>query len=74
MKQFAHYALEGLMRQGRHEVWVTLGRYSTADQLEAETRRNVLRNHGEIVATRVTPCYRSTPLDLQTADGSFTSA
>lgn len=77
MKRFAHYALEGLLRQGPHEVWVTLGRYATTDQLEAGVQRSELSRRGDIVATRVTPCYRSAPLDLREAGrsaGAFTSA
>ena len=58
-KRFAHYCLEGLVRQGHHEVWVTLGRYDTAEQVEEIVRRKPSRDG--IVATRVLPCFRQTP-------------
>lgn len=56
MKTFAHYSLEGLLRQGPHEVWITLGTYDSADQVERAAEDS--RSGDEIVATRVLSCYR----------------
>ncbi|MEQ8787555.1 MAG: hypothetical protein RIC55_14725 [Pirellulaceae bacterium] len=60
MKRFDHYALEGLLRQGPHEVWVTLGRYNSTNQVEEVVKRSDVLRRNDIVATRVLPCYRST--------------
>jgi hypothetical protein len=72
MKKFDHFALEGLLRQGPHEVWVTLGRYETTHQVQEGARRSDLLRRPDIVATRVLPCYRTTTLDR--SSGNFTSA
>jgi hypothetical protein len=69
-KRFAHYSLEGLLRQGPHEVWVTLGRFDTAEQVEEIVRR---RRDG-IVATRVLPCYRQTPENASGQHNAITVA
>jgi hypothetical protein len=71
-KRFAHYSLEGLLRQGPHEVWVTLGRYTTVEQAEEVVRKRAAREG--IVATRVLPCYRQTPEGAAERGTGFTVA
>lgn len=67
MKRFVCYTLEGLLRQDRHEVWVVLGIYASAEQAEAAGRAAEARSG--IGQTRIMPYYRTIELPLS-HDGS----
>lgn len=59
MKRLAFYSLEGLVRQGAHEVWIPLGAYSTMSQARASTGAG---KRSDIVDTRVIAHYRDSSL------------
>lgn len=67
MKRFVCYTLEGLLRQDRHEVWVVLGVYASAEQAEAAARAATARSG--IGQTRIMPYYRTIELPVS-RDGS----
>ncbi|QDU98360.1 hypothetical protein [Lignipirellula cremea] len=53
MKRLAFFTLEGLVRQGQHEVWVPVGRFSSAEA--AATAAGSCRQFAQ---TRVLPYFR----------------
>ena len=62
MKRFVCYTLEGLLRQDRHEVWVVLGTYASAEQADSAARAATARSG--IAQTRVMPYYRTIELPV----------
>ena len=57
MKQLAFFALEGRLRQGPHEVWITLGRFNSAQSAHLAIHDPATVKSG-IVETRIVPLYR----------------
>lgn len=57
MKRLAFFALEGLLQQGPHQVWVTLGAFPTEASAQAAAVPRARSRQG-VVATRVLPLYR----------------
>jgi hypothetical protein len=57
MKQLVCYTVEGLMCQGPHQVWVTLGSYRTAEQAQAAQR---IVGADKVRETRILPYFRTT--------------
>jgi hypothetical protein len=57
LSKFVCYTVEGLMQQGRNQVWVMLGTYPTADsaRLAAESART----GSGVVESRVMSYFRS---------------
>jgi len=55
MKRLACFLLEGLIEQGPHRVWVTLG---TFDSQDAARRATQSACHPSVVDTRVIALYR----------------
>jgi hypothetical protein len=62
MKRFVCYTLEGLLRQDRHEVWVVLGTFASAEQADSAARAATTRSG--ISQTRVMPYYRTIELPV----------
>ena len=61
MKRLAFFTLEGRLRQGPHEVWITLGRYPT-DQLARTAADSANARNAAIVETRIVPLFRISEL------------
>lgn len=57
MKRFAYFTLEGLLEQGPHRVWITLGRYAS-EQLASQAAANETGINPGITDTRILPLYR----------------
>ena len=57
MKQLVCYTVEGLLRQGPHQVWITLGTYRTAELAQAAQRG---LDGNRVIETRILPYFRST--------------
>jgi hypothetical protein len=62
MKRFVCYTLEGLLRQGQHEVWVVLGTFPSAEQADSAGRAASAKQ--AIARTRVMPYYRTIELPV----------
>lgn len=85
MRRLACYVLEGLMRQGPHQVWITLGSFPSFELADAATRTALLHRPG-IGETRILPLFRDSgdvelqpaarmrPASRQSWDGSVTVA
>lgn len=55
MKRLACFLLEGLVEQGPHRVWVTLGTFDSQDAARQATQNN---RNPSVVDTRVIALYR----------------
>ncbi len=57
MKRLAFFTLEGLLEQGPHEVWVTLGTFPTAEAARHAQATQPITRPG-ISKKRVVPLFR----------------
>ncbi len=56
MKRLAHFTLEGLLQQGPHQVWITLGQFaSECSALQAAG--DLVNVKPGVTETRVLPLY-----------------
>lgn len=55
MKRLACFLLEGLIEQGPHRVWVTLGTFESSDSAQMAKQRH---HSPSVIDTRVIALYR----------------
>ena len=55
MKRLACFLLEGLVEQGPHRVWVTLGTFESSENAQVAKRRH---HSPSVIDTRVIALYR----------------
>lgn len=71
MKRLTCYLLEGLRRQGPHQVWITIGAFNT---LEAAQLAATTPTGWDVAETRILPLYRDSGSVPQPHSMSFASA
>ena len=68
MKRLTCYLLEGLRRQGPHQVWITIGAFNS---LQAAEEAAAQPTGWDVAETRVLPLYRDSGSVPQPHSTSF---